>query len=256
MSLELSEKKVIGQLFKDLRIENGYTQKELANLIGVSFQTIQKYEKGLITPNLDIIHTYCTIFTKKPEYFLSTVMPLNTGELSYSEQKKNIRQSLNDIAYKLDAYEPTEIPVYAQRDHRVGITKEDAYDYIYWSAKRVNGRQNLFVMQAQMNCLYPDIKPNDRLMVDPDLDIAQGYALIQHNQPRKAFKSVGSSVVRLIEENNKFFYINNRPKGTQISQEPRPLKAGQYQGMIIQIIRSLDYLGASQSYENLPVSVQ
>ena len=31
MSLELSEKKVIGQQFKTLRIENGYTQKELAD---------------------------------------------------------------------------------------------------------------------------------------------------------------------------------------------------------------------------------
>lgn len=255
MSLELNEKKVIGQQFKNLRIENGYTQKELAELIGVSFQTIQKYEKGSITPNLDIIHTYCTIFTKKPGFFLSSVYPLNTGEHSYTEQKKDIRSALNDIAYKLDAYEPVEIPVYAQRDHRIGVNKEMAYDYVYFSKQRLNGRDNLFIMQAQMNCLYPDIKPNDRMMIDPDLDMAEGLAIIQlKNKTRKAFKSAGSSVVRIIEKEGKFFYVNNRPTGTQISVEPRPLQAGEYQGMIVQVTRGLDYLGTSQAYEHLPVS--
>ena len=257
MSLELSEKKVIGQQFKTLRIENGYTQKELADLIGVSFQTIQKYEKGLITPNLDIIHTYCTIFTKKPGYFLSSVMPLNTGDQSFSEQKLDIRSALTDIAYKLDAYEPVEIPVYAQRDHRIGVDKEMAYDYVYFSRQRLAGRDNLFIMQAQMNCLYPDIKPNDRMMIDPDLDMAEGLAIIQlKNKPRKAFKSRGSSVVRLVENDGKFFYVNNRKEGTQISQEPRPLLAGEYQGMIIQISRGLDYLGTTQAYQPLPVSTE
>ena len=45
-SLNNSEKLIIGQKFKTLRVENNYTQKELGELIGVSFQTIQKYEKG------------------------------------------------------------------------------------------------------------------------------------------------------------------------------------------------------------------
>ena len=68
-SLNNSEKLIIGQKFKTLRVENNYTQKELGELIGVSFQTIQKYEKGLITPNLDIVHKYSTVFAVKSSFF-------------------------------------------------------------------------------------------------------------------------------------------------------------------------------------------
>ena len=43
-TFELDERKIIATKMKDLRLKEGWTQNQLAELIGVSFQTIQKYE--------------------------------------------------------------------------------------------------------------------------------------------------------------------------------------------------------------------
>ncbi|MBO5060275.1 MAG: helix-turn-helix transcriptional regulator [Clostridia bacterium] len=39
----------IGEKIKTLRIENGYTQEELAEYVGTTKQTIHKYETGIVT---------------------------------------------------------------------------------------------------------------------------------------------------------------------------------------------------------------
>ena len=138
-TFELDERKIIATKMKDLRLKEGWTQNQLAELIGVSFQTIQKYENGKITPNLEVIYKYCTVFSLKGGYFLTGVLPLNTGETSYADSKEDVRKSLREIEQKLDAYEPLEIPVYSQKDHNQEINQELAYDFIYWS--KINPRQ-------------------------------------------------------------------------------------------------------------------
>lgn len=45
----------IGEKIKIFRIEKGLTQKELANRLGKSIRTIQKYEKGDIVPTIDLL---------------------------------------------------------------------------------------------------------------------------------------------------------------------------------------------------------
>lgn len=47
MSKICEETKIIGQNLKKLRVECGVTQRELAHLLSVSFQQINKYEKGI-----------------------------------------------------------------------------------------------------------------------------------------------------------------------------------------------------------------
>ncbi len=41
-----NENKRIGQLIKEIRIARGMTQMKLSEFIGVSYQQVQKYEKG------------------------------------------------------------------------------------------------------------------------------------------------------------------------------------------------------------------
>jgi transcriptional regulator with XRE-family HTH domain len=43
---EIAFRKALGQRIRKLRIENGMSQTELGNRLGVSFQQIQKYEYG------------------------------------------------------------------------------------------------------------------------------------------------------------------------------------------------------------------
>ena len=254
-SLNNSEKLIIGQKFKTLRVENNYTQKELGELIGVSFQTIQKYEKGLITPNLDIVHKYSTVFAVKSSFFLDSVYPINTGEKSYDEQAKEVEATIFSLANQLRQIKPSEIPVFAQRDHSSTVNDSKAMDHIFWSKQRINNR-NLFVLQVQTNSMYPTIVPNDRLLIDPDLEIAEGIGLIEHGRVRKTFKSVCTSVVRITRESDQFFYSNNRQHGADISVVPKPLKKEKFLGMAIQVIRSLDYHGSSQAFDFLPIPTE
>ena len=40
---------------KALRINKGYTQEQAANLIGISVETLAKYEKGITYPDIPIL---------------------------------------------------------------------------------------------------------------------------------------------------------------------------------------------------------
>lgn len=50
---------------KDLRIENNYTQEELANKIHISRQSISKWENGLSYPTKQSLESICEIFNIK-----------------------------------------------------------------------------------------------------------------------------------------------------------------------------------------------
>lgn len=45
----------IGGNMKKVRKSKGLTQKELAELMGVSLKTIERYERGLIQPRIDVV---------------------------------------------------------------------------------------------------------------------------------------------------------------------------------------------------------
>lgn len=40
---------------KALRINKGYTQEQASNLIGISVETLAKYEKGLTYPDIPVL---------------------------------------------------------------------------------------------------------------------------------------------------------------------------------------------------------
>ncbi|MCD8040026.1 MAG: helix-turn-helix domain-containing protein [Clostridia bacterium] len=59
----------IGSKIQQLRKTKGYTQEQLAELAGVSRQTIYKWEAGLVQPNSDNIAKLCEIFLVDRNYF-------------------------------------------------------------------------------------------------------------------------------------------------------------------------------------------
>ena len=54
--------KYIGNKLKSLRVNAGITQTELGKLIGVTFQQIQKYEKGISAISCKTLQEMCHIF--------------------------------------------------------------------------------------------------------------------------------------------------------------------------------------------------
>lgn len=74
--------KTTGDIIKKLRIDNGYTQNELAIMLGVKLSTIQKYESGaILNLKLETLREICSIFDVPPMY---VVFP----DLSEKEKKK------------------------------------------------------------------------------------------------------------------------------------------------------------------------
>lgn len=56
-----------GEIIKKLRIENNYTQQELAEMLGLKLSTMQKYESGAIQNlKLETIREICQIFGISP----------------------------------------------------------------------------------------------------------------------------------------------------------------------------------------------
>ena len=67
------EKKLLqtGDIIKKLRIENKYTQNELAIMLGLQLSTLQKYESGAIQNlKLDTLRELCHIFDVPPVVFV------------------------------------------------------------------------------------------------------------------------------------------------------------------------------------------
>lgn len=56
---------------KDLRKSKGYTQKKVADLIGISHQAYSRYEKGVFTPNDELLKKISEIYNVSTEHILS-----------------------------------------------------------------------------------------------------------------------------------------------------------------------------------------
>lgn len=61
----------IGDMIKELRIKNEYTQSQLAEMLGLQLTTMQKYESGAIkNVKLDTLQKLCQIFEAPPSTFV------------------------------------------------------------------------------------------------------------------------------------------------------------------------------------------
>lgn len=75
----------LGQEIKRLRLERGYTQQQLGDLLGVQKSAVQKYEKGTVK-NLkqETLLKLCRIFDVSPAVFMDALY--DTDKLSREVQ--------------------------------------------------------------------------------------------------------------------------------------------------------------------------
>lgn len=60
-----------GEIIKKMRIEKGYTQTELAVMLGLKLSTMQKYESGaILNLKVETIRELCHIFDVPPWLFI------------------------------------------------------------------------------------------------------------------------------------------------------------------------------------------
>lgn len=60
----------IGQRIKEMRTECGFTQKQLADIIGVAQNTISQYENDTALPSVDIIVKLADTLKTTTDYLL------------------------------------------------------------------------------------------------------------------------------------------------------------------------------------------
>ena len=88
-------RKIYGLQLKKMRLMRGYTQTKVANAVNVTFQQIQKYEKGVNAVSVINELKFCEFFDCDRGYF---VQPITENGYKFLKQKKNKwKPSLEDI---------------------------------------------------------------------------------------------------------------------------------------------------------------
>lgn len=80
--------KECGEYLKGLRLTKGITQSKVAKEIGVTFQQVQKYEKGTNGLSLQKFCKFCKLFNVSPNVFLSA---FNSGILIMTNEVKDVK---------------------------------------------------------------------------------------------------------------------------------------------------------------------
>lgn len=66
-------KKVFGKRFKELRLEKAIEQKQMAKLLGVSQQTISRWENDIVEPDFNSLIMIADYFDVTTDYLLGRV---------------------------------------------------------------------------------------------------------------------------------------------------------------------------------------
>jgi len=74
------------------------SQKELAELVNVTFQQIQKYEKGLNRIGVSRLYEFCQILQVKPSYFFQDFKYNVEDSLVKGKVAESSDKSIDDIA--------------------------------------------------------------------------------------------------------------------------------------------------------------
>lgn len=84
---------------REYRENAGYTQEEIATLVGKTTRTVQKWEAGISLPNADALCDLCEILKTNPNEILGWD---EVGEASAEENDNSSTEKLVTIKLKKD----------------------------------------------------------------------------------------------------------------------------------------------------------
>ena len=103
---------MLSKNIKALRIQKGYTQKELAELLHVTSQAVSRWEQGDVEPSIDTISNMAKIFEVTTDEII--------GGLENKPKKENIEEKENSVAEQvkpvLAVCENCNKPIYDGKD--------------------------------------------------------------------------------------------------------------------------------------------
>ena len=75
-----------GEKIRNARKAQGFTQRQLAEKIGVSNTSISNWEKGFSRPDADLIQKLCRVLRLQPNDFYGTETPAGEGRHPVSDE--------------------------------------------------------------------------------------------------------------------------------------------------------------------------
>ena len=105
---------MVGERIRNLRIDARMTQEELGLKVGVTKQTVSSWEKGISTPNYDILVELSNIFQVSTDFLLGK-----------TDDPKNVKMDLDPKKESISDAEATKI--LEQKFIENGILKESEH---------------------------------------------------------------------------------------------------------------------------------
>lgn len=89
----------VGKNLKKIRIMSGMTQNQLGELVGVTFQQIQKYENGLNRISAGRLYEFSQVFGKPMSAFFNDYIP-DEGYYNFEHKKEQDHFDYDEVRNK------------------------------------------------------------------------------------------------------------------------------------------------------------
>ena len=247
-----NQEKQIANKLKLIRANSGISQKELAESLNVSIQTITQIEGHKRAVSLPLLRSYALYFNLDISDILGNVFKKSSEEtLNYIDEIDNIKDKLLSLL-------PVQIPTYSHRElFNPKFPNQKPLGFALRTGNYYSqNSKDLYMLQIQTNVLYPEILANDRVIVDQGIEVDNGIGIVYRKTHKRIHfnNEYGAMIVRFQkDENNNILFSNNFTSNHQNQPIQRELKKDEYKGMIVQIIRPVLVKGENRSYKNLPV---
>lgn len=154
-----------------IREENGLSQKAFADSLGVSFRTIQNYERGVTSPNYDFLQNLSKRYNVSMMFLMgedesdSPIRFANDSLVSLSQNDLSPEEQSNDFI-KIPVFDDVYASAGAglineeQVSRYLDIAKSSLRDYF-----RLTSFTDLSIINAKGDSMLPTISPNCQLLV-------------------------------------------------------------------------------------------
>mgnify|MGYP003983761637 FL=1 len=85
---------IIGLQLRKIRLMRGRTQSRVSKAVGVTFQQIQKYERGQNAISINIMMKLCEYLDVSVDFFIK---PLEDKQLTFLKRRENVYQIKQDF---------------------------------------------------------------------------------------------------------------------------------------------------------------
>lgn len=194
----------LNERLKQLRLDNHMTQKELANKLGISIPTLQKYEYGTLNLKREIIIKICKVFDIEVNTFFdnSKLSDDEKTELDFinlilKTDHKQAKDNMNNINFILDNarlnfknWEKYLLYVLANNQNiKFSIEKNKKVLEINFYSDMLNSEAKTFITSENLKILLNMLDKNIQLALYNFLEFNK-WRMINNEKQRRNIKTI------------------------------------------------------------------